>query len=144
MPSSSVDYINTVSTFFALEDGMNGFPSVLHGGIVSTLIDEAMGVLLSVNAEVEQARKVATGQDTGEAVEGVGAFTAQLNIKFVDKVVTPGVVLVKAEVTRREGRKIWMRASVARKNGLQEDLEGTLVECAVGEALFVKPRNEKL
>lgn len=143
-PSPTDPHIPAISTLFALGDGLNGYPAVLHGGIVASILDEAMGILLSVDADRAHVQAVSTGHKVGETPEGIGAYTAELKIKYLSPVRTPGVLLAKARVVRREGRKIWIRAVVAQKSGQVDELDGLMVECAVGEALFVEPRSGKL
>ena len=53
-PSSSL-FLNpdraipVISTLVALGYRLNGYPHVVHGGIISTIIDECMGIFLSRN-----------------------------------------------------------------------------------------------
>lgn len=78
----------------------------MHGGMVATLLDEAMG-----------------------SVAGISTFTAFLNITYKKPVPTPGVMMCRARVTRREGRKFFMQGSI-------EDGMGTVY--ATAESLFVE------
>lgn len=90
-------------------------------------------------------RLVATGHAVGEhPAQEVGAHTAELKVRYLAPVKTPGVVLIKTKVVKREGRKIWMRASVVQKMGQEAELDGRMIECAVGEALMIVPRGVKL
>jgi len=62
----------------------------------------------------------------------VGAcFTANINIDYIKPLLTPSWVLVRAHVERREGRKVFVHASV--ENG-----QGGIYAKAV--VLFVKPK----
>lgn len=118
--------IPAIKSFWQLENGVNGFPGVAHGGLVGTLLDEELGILLSVNWE----------WGFGRSYEDMSSMTAYLNISFKAPVRTPGVVLVTARVTRQEGRKTFMRAEII-------DEKGTV--CAIGEGLYVDiSRAEKL
>ena len=69
-----------------------GAPGRAHGGIVAALIDETMGMVLSIH--------------------GTMAFTAQLDISF--RAATPVNVplTARAWLERRDGRKMHMRAVV--------------------------------
>ena len=58
-------------------------------------------------------------------------FTANLNIDYLKPLATPAWVLVRAHVERRDGRKVFIHATV--ENG--ED-----VVYAKAVALFIKPR----
>ena len=123
---------------------MDGWPSVLHGGIVATLMDEMMGTLLVINAKRTRSRSMATGRDAEAAADVIGAHTAQLNVRYLAPVKTPGVVLVTCKITSWEGRKIKMKATVMQKGGLLEGLETDMVECSNAEALFIVPRGPQL
>lgn len=127
--TTTIPPIREVLTFFELGNGVNGFPNICHGGFVATLLDEVMGILLSVNQEYIH------GREKGEtAVEGeMTSMTAYLNMRFIAPVVTPGVVLGRARVEKVEGRKIYIR-------GVVEDGEGK--ELTDAEGLFVKARRE--
>ncbi|GAB7347868.1 hypothetical protein MBLNU459_g5397t1 [Dothideomycetes sp. NU459] len=143
-PAASDAHVGSAATLLALGDGLNGHPAVLHGGVVAAVLDEAMGVLLSVDADLAHVRAVATGHAVGEHPDGIGAYTAELNVRYLLPVRTPGVLLARARVVRREGRKIWIRAVVSQKSGQATELDGQMLECAVGEALFVEPRSGRL
>jgi thioesterase superfamily protein 4 len=115
--------IHSVLTFFELGNGVNGFPNIAHGGFVATLLDELMGILLSVNQEYNH-------RERGEKLE-MDYMTAYLNMKYSAPLRTPGVVLGRAWVDKVESRKIWIRAVL-------EDEEGKGLTSA--ECLFVKAR----
>ena len=95
---------------------MNGGVNILHGGIVSTLIDDAMGTLLTVN------------KDVGGLPLTQNTVTASLTVKFLKSVRTPGTVAVVARYRKREGRKFWLDAEV-------KDGEGWVL--AKGEAIWI-------
>lgn len=140
---------------------MNGWPGVLHGGIIATLIDEGMGTLLVVDSNLRRVdrRRVQNtcnthdsdnSDVTAETTEGDGgmdgAFTVELKVVFKKQVVVPGVVLVRCVVKKREGRKIWMGARCLQGDDSAVTAEGEagMKECATGEALFVVPRGSKI
>src|SRR5438477_8666761 len=54
-PASGVSRINEVRTLLSLGYGVNGNSHLCHGGIVATIIDEVMGILLTVNKNLENA-----------------------------------------------------------------------------------------
>jgi thioesterase superfamily protein 4 len=110
--------IPVVKSFWQLENGINGFPGIAHGGLIGTLLDEELGILLSTNTEWGRRK----------SYEDMSSMTAYLNISYKAPLRTPGVVLVTAEVTRQEGRKTFMRAEVI-------DEKGTI--CAIGEGLYI-------
>ena len=95
---------------------MNGYPAILHGGIVATLLDETMGSLLILNKALKNPAL------TPDFV------TLELVTKFKKPVRTPQVVLVVAEIKEVKGRKVFLSARV-------DDGSGGVL--AMGEALFV-------
>lgn len=111
---------------------------------MATILDEAMGFWLNVNSERAHMLAVSTGHKAGELADGTGAFTAQLNIKYLKPVKAPGLLLAKVRLVKVEGRKIWLRGVITQKSGQVDELDGHMIECAVGEALFVEPRTGKL
>ncbi|KAF8253257.1 hypothetical protein K440DRAFT_593923 [Wilcoxina mikolae CBS 423.85] len=92
-------------TLVSLGNGVNGHANVAHGGVVVTILDETLG-----------------------AAVGYPSFTAYLNTSFKKPVVTPGVLLCRASVTRSERRKYWV-------SGTLEDGCGTVF--AEAEGLFI-------
>jgi thioesterase superfamily protein 4 len=48
-------YQNIV-TIMELGDGLNGYPSICHGGFVATMLDEVCGVLIMLNMEKRMER----------------------------------------------------------------------------------------
>ncbi|KAE9983244.1 hypothetical protein BLS_009006 [Venturia inaequalis] len=117
--------IREVLAFFELGNGVNGFPNLCHGGFVATLLDEVMGILLSVNQEYLHRERGEVGEIT--------SMTAYLNMKYLAPVTTPGIILGRAKVEKVEGRKIYIRGAI-------EDGEGK--KLTVAEALFVKARKD--
>jgi len=143
-PCSADAEVNAINVLLKLEGGLNGYPSILHGGVTCTVVDEAMGMLLQVQAERLHLGQVATGHAEGEIASGVEAFTKSLNVEFKSPIKTPGIVLVKVRVVERKGRGIKMVATVGQKEGQEEELDGEVRVCAKGEAIYVTPRGSKL
>ena len=114
-------FISEVVTLLTLGDDMNGGVHRLHGGIVSTLMDDVMGTLLTVN------------KDLGGLPLTQSTVTANLTVKFLKGVITPGTVAVVARCRKREGRKFWLDAEV-------RDGEGVVL--AKGEAVWIRLRND--
>lgn len=120
--------IQEVRTLMDLGNGVNGHPDICHGGFVATMLDEVIGVLLTLNLGISQ------GQKHGESVnEPMRSFTAYLKVNYKKPLRTPGVVLCTAKFERSERNKTWVVGTV-------EDGQGTVF--ATGEALFVEPRSK--
>jgi len=104
--------VREVRMLLSLGSGVNGHPHTCHGGLVATMLDEVLGLMVSFH----QVRST---------------FTAFLNVEFKKPVPTPGIVLCRAWVTRAEGRKIWARGTI-------EDGRGNVY--ATSESLFVETK----
>ncbi|KFZ17187.1 hypothetical protein V502_04694 [Pseudogymnoascus sp. VKM F-4520 (FW-2644)] len=126
-PATSTASIEEVTTLLSLESGLNGYARICHGGIVATILDEVMGILLSVNKD----REAEVARATGGQVEQMAEVTAELTVKYLKPVETPRNVRVKVWISRREGRKFWMQGTI-------EDKSSTVL--ARGEAIFVRTR----
>ncbi|PTB66796.1 hypothetical protein BBK36DRAFT_1088900, partial [Trichoderma citrinoviride] len=103
-----------VSSLFALGEGLSGYEGVLHGGMIMTMVDEAMGVLHEINSALGK---------TGE-VFGTASVTAGLEIKFLKPGPINQTVLVNAWVDSVEGRKTRIKCEVRDGNGIE------LAQCA--------------
>lgn len=98
-----------VSSLFALGQGLSGYEGVLHGGMMMTMVDEAMGVLHEINMALGK-----TGQ-----VFGTASVTAGLDIKFLKPGPINQTVLVNAWVDGVEGRKTRIKCEVRDGNGVE-------------------------
>ena len=63
--------IQEVRTLMDLGNGVNGHPDICHGGFVATMLDEVIGVLLTLNLGIEQGQK-----HGGSVNEPMRSFTA--------------------------------------------------------------------
>jgi|TARA_B110001454_G_scaffold22084_1_gene21523 uncharacterized protein (TIGR00369 family) len=70
-----------------------GFPSIMHGGILASLIDEAMAWALWSQL-------------------GVLGVTAKLEIKYRSRVTTDDSLLVSASVSKHTGRRVNVTADI--------------------------------
>ncbi|GAB7362077.1 hypothetical protein MBLNU230_g2111t1 [Neophaeotheca triangularis] len=144
-PSAEATHVEEVSTMMTTGTGMDGHPGIMHGGIVASVIDEAMGVLLNVNHERDHLVAVEKGLAEGEIPSsGFPSFTAELKVKYLKPVKTPAPLIAIAKYEKREGRKMWITAEVRQRIGQAEDYDGDDVLCATGEALFVEPKASRL
>lgn len=104
----------TVS-FAAVPNTYEGPPGYLHGGIIATLMDEAM-------SKAVRAR-------------GLIAMTRKLDVDYLRPVPSGSRIRVEGRVVRDEGRKHWTEARVLDVNG---------VALAESKGLFIEIRREML
>lgn len=97
----------------SLGPGADGKLYRAHGGLSALLLDHLLG----------HAASVASG--------ATAPATARLEVDYKAPVDTPGVVLCRGWLERKEGRKAWVRGVVEGEGGRV---------FAVGRALFVAPR----
>jgi len=114
-----------VSALFHLEGGLNGYPNICHGGIIATLLDEALGLAYGIFAQ----REHEIAEARGEKLSRAPSMTAELVTTYVRPLRTPQTVRIVIKGLRREGRKTFMEADV---------LDGEGVLLAKGTGLFVQ------
>lgn len=97
----------------ALGRGINGHPNIAHGGLIASILDEAMGMVVSLYGS-----------------PGMSGYTAFINVQFKKPVPTPGVVLCRTWLeSRSSGRKRWVRGTVEDgKGGLFAEADGLWIE----------------
>lgn len=105
-----------VRTFLTLSTGMNGGPNTLHGGMITTLMDDAMGTVLKLNRDAEELPVTAFG------------VTAKMDVRFKKLVLTPGTYCIGAKCTSVVGRKVKLEGWV-----LDEEND----VCATSESLWI-------
>lgn len=94
---------------------MNGHTDIVHGGLITTVIDDTMGMIAGFYKS-----------------PGMSGYTTVMNVQFRKPVPTPGAILCRTWLERRSvGRKLWIRGPV-------EDGEGVLY--AEGESLWIEVR----
>lgn len=125
-----VPVVREVRSFVALAAGLNGYPGVLHGGMVASLIDEVAGFLLRQNFQLEQ-----EDPSPGYRPPGWTTVTSELNVKFRRPVPTGAAVVVRAWFDTIEGANYRTRIVI-------EDSDKRVL--SQGEAVFVgiKPGRE--
>lgn len=107
--------IKELKAILTLGSDVNGFPNICHGGIVATLLDEVMGELINVNLK-------------HRTIKRTSYMTGYLNTSYKGKVTTPGTYLVVARMSKVDGRKLFISATV-------EDGKGSVL--TKGEGLFI-------
>jgi uncharacterized protein (TIGR00369 family) len=93
----SVDPDQTVVCEATVSDNYEGPPGYLHGGIIATLLDEAM-------SKANRAR-------------GVTAMTRQMQVEYLKPVPSGAPIRIEGRVTRSEGRKHWTTAHILNADG---------------------------
>jgi uncharacterized protein (TIGR00369 family) len=94
-----------------ISDNYEGPPGYLHGGIIATLLDEAMS--------------------KANRAQGVTAMTRQMQVEYLRPVPSGAAIRIQGHVTRSEGRKHWTEAQI-------QNAEGTILAQASG--LFIAIR----
>ena len=100
-----------------------GHAGMIHGGLLATMLDEGMA---RCGAAALPSRMI--------------GVTASLTVNYRKPVKAGSYVVLKAEVTRSEGRKVWVKSRI---ETLEPGVEpGKLL--AEAEALFVEPKYAKV
>lgn len=120
---------NSSYTFFHLGSKLSGHAEIVHGGLIATLFDELTCLL---------------GFQNFASKKGV---TANLKINYFKPCFIDSHVLVKCTVTKKVGRKCWVKGQMFNLNSnadreitssnLVETKERLLSEC---ECLVIEPR----
>ncbi|KAL4880020.1 hypothetical protein BJY04DRAFT_192224 [Aspergillus karnatakaensis] len=108
--------------------GICGHPDTAHGGVLATVIDEAMSLGVTLYApEAGEGYTISHGGTTaaGTAVAGSRIrskmFTAQLDVRYKNPVSVPGRIEVRVKVLAKQGKKVWVRAQVVQENAIMVD-----------------------
>ncbi|KAJ5825905.1 Thioesterase superfamily [Penicillium riverlandense] len=123
-PTPGVNPADIIMIFDLGSPGLSGHPATVHGGIVATLIDEAMSLAVAAHASSSLAAAT-SAPTTAESESDVEknprgkTFTVQLDVRYRKRVVTPALLVVRSRVVGRMGKKFWVRAQA-----VQEDEEG--------------------
>jgi len=94
-----------------IAENYEGPPGYLHGGMIATLLDEAM-------SKANRAR-------------GVTAMTRQMQIEYLRPVPSNAPIRIEGRVTRSEGRKHWTEAHI-------QNAEGKVLATATGLFIAIK------
>jgi len=87
----------TVVCDAVLTEFYEGPPGYLHGGIIATLLDEAMS--------------------KANRAQGVTAMTRHMNVDYLRPVSSNASIRIHGQVTRSEGRKHWATAQIHNSEG---------------------------
>ncbi len=111
---------------------IGGHVGIVHGGLLATLMDEGLAMC---------------GMS---ALPNRIAVTASLTLNYRKPVLARNYVVLKAEVVRVEGRKVWVKGTIesleqANEEKIKKEEGGgdgmVLVEA---EGLFIEPKNAKV
>lgn len=103
-PQSGERLVTEMLSFLTLGSQLNGWPGVCHGGIVMMILDDAQGQLFTQNKKQK-------------LMKDVPLMTAYLNQTFLKPVRTPCTIMVRAKITKVEGRKHWIQAVMLSEEG---------------------------
>lgn len=117
--------IGETTILFALGPLLTGHANVAHGGLVATLLDETLGLLINVNEDIEK--------EINPAHRYKQIMTKYLNLTYNKPVPAPGVIRTKARFVRVEGRKRFIKGTI-------EDGYGTILTEA--DALFLELKQQ--
>jgi len=105
----------SVASNAQISDQYEGPPGYLHGGIIATLLDEAM-------SKANRAR-------------GVVAMTRQMQVEYLRPVPSGAPIRIEALVTRSEGRKHWSSAQIL-------STDGQILATATGLFIAIRTRHD--
>jgi uncharacterized protein (TIGR00369 family) len=108
-----IEEFSTTAEFIP-DQKYQGWKGMLHGGIIATLLDEAMTRLASI-------------------VYG-GAVTAEMTVRYVSPAPIGETLLVKGEIMEESRKLVKMRASL-------RDISGKIVAHATGKVIKLKTAN---
>lgn len=106
-----------------LGDLVCGYPGFIHGGLLATLFDEGLG------------------RCTFTALPNKVGMTANLNINYRAPTKAGQYIVMRARVTKAEGRKAWAEGRIETLPQNEGEEPVLLVE---GQGLFVEPRHVKV
>jgi uncharacterized protein (TIGR00369 family) len=110
----------TVVCLATIPDTFEGPRSYVHGGVIATLLDEAMSKAVRAS--------------------GVTAMTRQMEIEYLRPVPSGAPVRIEGRVLRREGRKHWTAAKIMNSGGSTlAEARGLFIEVLV-RRLPITPR----
>lgn len=119
LQAKRVDPPNVSPSLFlllSLGPGLDGHKGIMHGGMFGFILDQATGMCAMFTADS-------------------AVTTAEMTLHYKQRLPLPSVVLCRSVVTKREGRKFWVRGTI-------EDGAGA-VFCEAA-SIFVIRNKEKL
>lgn len=120
--ADGTDALPTLVQIAYLGDALCGHPGIIHGGLLATLLDEGLA------------------RACFPALPNKVGVTASLKIDYRVSCPAGSYVVLKAETTKVEGRKAWVKGWIEL---LGESGEGEGQKLVEAEALFVEPKGAK-
>lgn len=105
---------------FYVGAGLCGHPGIVHGGFLATMLDEGLARCCFA------------------AVPSKVAVTASLNINYKNPAPADSYLVLRAETTKVEGRKAWVRGRIETLPVAEGEEPRVLTEA---DGLFISPRN---
>lgn len=111
-------------SFQWLGPALCGHPGIVHGGLLATLLDEGLA------------------RCCFPALPNKVAVTASLKIDYKAPCMAGQIVVLRADTTKVEGRKAWVKGRLETLVSEEEHAQGKMegVVLTEGEALFIEPR----
>lgn len=110
--------------------GVCGHPQTAHGGVLATVIDEAMSLGVTLYAPeagehhgLTAPQAAASGSESAESRGRIRSkmFTSQLDVRYKMPVSVPGEIQVRVQVLAKQGKKLWVRAQVVQEGKIRVD-----------------------
>ncbi|KIW06860.1 uncharacterized protein PV09_02536 [Verruconis gallopava] len=126
-PSSTLDSPNVeIRRFYTLGIDLSAHPNLLHGGVISTILDSTLGSAVGIAMKTEKMKSM---------------YTVQLNVKYEKPVQIPGTICSKAWVRNIDvsgkNYKVWAEGRI---ESLGKD--GEVVIHAKAEGIWVGKKVE--
>jgi uncharacterized protein (TIGR00369 family) len=101
----------SVVSLATIPDTFEGPPGCVHGGVIATLLDEAMSKAVRA--------------------QGLIAMTRKLDVEYLRPVPSGAPIRMEGKILSSEGRKHWVHARILNAHGS---------ELALGKGLFIEVR----
>ena len=103
-----VNSSGVVSTNFKGNDNLQGYTGILHGGIVSSLMDSVMTNCL--------------------AMSGIEGVTADLRVRFLESIPCDAPLIIKAWITEAKHVLYYLKSEIYYENKLMARAKATFVK----------------
>lgn len=88
---------NTVESEYVVPEHLCGAPTVVHGGIQATILDEVMGKAVHLAFDDGKARRI---------------VTAEMSVRFRKPAPIGVPIVAEGELLRTEGPNVWVRGAL--------------------------------